>query len=260
MKKNSEVSGQKSEKRTTDYTNGTDKKSAELIAVKEEKAIDTEKARLIATWALGHHDGTRAGATLTVVSAIACGIQLNKAKELLPHGEFMKWCKKYLGSIDHRTATRYMALAVDLQTKLDTVPNLKPSKFATVANLLDIAPEHMTVEYARKVAPRVAKLVEGKSIKELYEEFGIIKPREACDREAQELVKKVEAQNPKNAKERQMLFAKEIFGDVIRHLNTFEKFVDTNGIDPDTQDDAVAKLKEMLEKLSGGKVEIKYQD
>jgi hypothetical protein len=57
-----------------------------------------------------------------------------------------------------------------------------------------------------------------------------------------------------------MLFSKEIFGDVIRYLDRFEKFTDEFGCDPETQDDAVTKLKDLLEKLTGAKVEIKYEE
>jgi len=140
------------------------------VAVRE---IDSEAARMRASWALSYHQGTKIGAQMTVMNAIACGIQLQKAKESLPHGDFRKWQTKYLKTISTRTATRYLSLVQRMSHELAT-------KWDTVALLLDVSPEKFTPEYASKIAPRVKKLVEGKSVRELYEDFGIIKPRQTA--------------------------------------------------------------------------------
>jgi hypothetical protein len=129
--------------------------------------------------------------------------------------------------------------------------------------LLDVAPEAMTLEYARKVAPRVSKLVEGKSIKELYEEFGIIKPRKASDQDYLDRQARVDAKAPRTDEEKQMLFAEEFWGEVEHSLDNFAKYFDGGLRDEEvkikTREKAVARLSELIEQLTGGKVEVIYE-
>lgn len=145
------------------------------------RSINTKEARTIATRTLSYHEGTKRGAEMTLVNALACGIQLQRAKELLPHGQFMAWRKSLGSSVSPRTLDNYLALVNRLAGQLG-------SKFATVANLLDIAPENFTPKYAVKIMPTVKKLVEGRTVRELYEGLGIIKPKQTKARAFQDKV------------------------------------------------------------------------
>jgi hypothetical protein len=208
---------------------------------------DSEEARKIAMWAIGHHGLTRAGATLTVVAAIACGIQLKKAKELLPHGEYEKWWKKYMQCISRRTVHRYLSLVIFLE-------HVAGGKCATVAHLLDVPPEKMTTEYAKQVAPHVAKVVEGKSLTQLYQDFGIIKARASKFDEARERDRRVAEASFGAPEDRQMYLALELFGEVREKLTMWETVIDAM---PDAKrDEAVRALSLVIERLSGKKVRL----
>lgn len=229
-------------------------KSAELLPVKAEKMMDTEKARIMATWALGHHDGTRAGAKFALISAIACGIQLNKAKQLLPHGEFQKWQKKYLGSFTDRTARRYMTVLDQVRAKV---------KSDTVSDLLDIPPDKLTFEYCRQVFPRVQKLVEASTMKELLQDESVIKAPKASDQEAQDRAARVSAKNPETDEEKQLLFAQEFWTEVETSLEKFARFykdgITHSEVKEKVEKKAIKQLVALLESITGGTVEVKYE-
>lgn len=138
------------------------------------RAIDTEEARTWASWAMSYHMGTTAAAQATVVNALACAVQLSRAKEGLPHGEFEKWRKKYLPDIPCRTAQRYLQLLDQLQLE-------DGSKCATVAHLLDVNPTEVSEQQAKRVVAKVSKLLEGRNLQQLYMDFGLVKPRQTKD-------------------------------------------------------------------------------
>lgn len=151
------------------------KQKKKTTAAITKRAIDSEDSRKRATRVISYHEGTLIGANMTVMNALACGVQLMKAKEELPHGEFMKWRKKYVGeSVSSRTLDNYLALSKGLNKQLG-------SKFATVANLLDVDPADVPDDYAKKIMPRINKVLEGKSLGQLYQHLGIGKPRQTKD-------------------------------------------------------------------------------
>jgi hypothetical protein len=214
--------------------------------IKQERLIDSEEARQIADYALGHHQGAVEAAGLSVVRAIACGIQLIKAKELLPHGEFMPWYKKYLQGISQPTANRYAKLAALVKSQLTS---------STTITRLDAAPEQLTPNYIRRYLPALAKVVEGKMLTELYQEYGIIKPRKAHDQEALDRQERVKARNPKDKHEEQLYFLQDWFKDTGDRLNQFVDWVEEFRVEePALIDQAAEELRTALEKLTHRKV------
>jgi len=136
------------------------------------REMDSKEIRTRATYAIGYHEGTKLSAQQMVVNAIACGVQLQRAKATLPHGQYMNWRKNYIGkTISDRTLNYYLKL-------VDTLALEHKSKYATVADLLDVNPSKVTPAYAGRVLPKVNRLTEGKHYRELLEDFNIIKPRQ----------------------------------------------------------------------------------
>lgn len=187
-------------------------KKTEAVAI---RPVNTEQARKRAAWVLSYHDGTRIGANMTIMNAIACGIQLNKAKEELPHGEFMKWHRKYLKTIGDRSTRNYMSLVLNLKA-------LHPGKMATVANLLDVDPSKVSPEYTRKLMPKVQNLIEGKTVKELYDGFGITKARKKMDQKARDRI----SREPEDPEERRKFYAKEFADEFVEVAKRLHPYID----------------------------------
>ena len=53
------------------------------------------------------------------------GMRLLRAKELVPHGNFIPWCESQFPDDPHRTLTYAMNFAEEMKTKLATIANLK---------------------------------------------------------------------------------------------------------------------------------------
>ena len=213
------------------------------------KNYDTEEARRCAQWALGHHEGVYLAASASVMRAIAVGVQLLRGKGILEHGDFMRWYKKYLSCISERTCRKYMDLVNAITSK---------SASGAVLEKLNVAPQQLTEDYCRRMVPHVMKIIEGKTITELYQELGIVKQRKAKDQEYRDLAAKVEARHPQDGRERQLMFAQEWFGDVVDRLHKFESWANDFRVEePALIDKAVEELKAALERLTGGKVEIR---
>ena len=176
-----------------------------------------------------------------MLRAISAGIQLNRAKALLGHGEFLVWTKKYLGGFSLRSGQHYMAL-------VDGLEAAHPEKWDGIVKLLNVAPDILTEAYGDKVAVRLQGMIEGKSVRELYENFGILKARAHCDDAARKLLEGA----PKDVKEQQLYFAKAVFGKVCDSLERFETFVDD--LPEEETNDAIVRLKKLLERLTGQKV------
>lgn len=54
---------------------------------------------------------TRKKGAEAITEALLCGKALNEAKELVPHGQWLKWLTENCSGVDERTAQRYMKLA-----------------------------------------------------------------------------------------------------------------------------------------------------
>ena len=207
--------------------------------------IDSLEARTMATWALEYHGAARQAAGVTVMMALACGIQLAKAGEIYGHGLFGKWQKKYLPMLSAQMVSRYCGLVEGLKAK-------HGEEWEKVSKLLDVAPSELEGDGAKKVVKRVEQLVTGKTVRELFDAYGTTEPRTPSDAEAQKLV----AAAPENREDRQLYFAKAVFGGVLGGLERCEQFADV--LDDETRKHAVEKLTALLTQLTGAKVLIQY--
>lgn len=117
--------------------------------------------------------------------AFLCGLELNAAKEALPHGHFMKWADKALPEVSPRAQARYRDLAEGML------------KIATVANLAGrlLAEGKPNTGEKRVILDAVHKLADGKTVTDFYRELGVIRPPEKPKHHAATLsaLEKVEA-------------------------------------------------------------------
>jgi hypothetical protein len=126
------------------------------------------------------------------------------------------------------------------------------SEIPEFLNVFDVSPEKFTPEYARTVLARVGGLIEGKTVTELYQEFGIIKPRHSSDDEILARRKRAEdaARNPRDQKEVQLLFAMDLFEDVDKRLQQWAHCIKEIE-DSDHVEKALGRLVTTLEELTG---------
>jgi hypothetical protein len=218
------------------------------VSKKPVRKIDTEEARRIAAWALGHHQGAREAAETSVLRAIACGVQLTKGKLLLEYGDFGRWWRKYLAPMGHSTAGRYMALVDAIRASVGMCGGEVPA----ILNPFDVAPQKLTAEYGRTILPRIRNIIEGKTLSQLYQEFGIIKARKHVDDEALARLRRAEeaATDPSDRHEVQLHFVNDLFGDVIERLGRWEQCVRELD-EPEVVGAAVDKLTDTLERITG---------
>ena len=104
--------------------------------------------------------------------AFLAGFELQRVKAALEHGQFLSWCESNLPSIQIRTAQRYMAFAVALQTKNDTVSLISPERLQITDGSLNERDRKAILEAAHEAA-------DGKTLTELYRDLGVIRqPKE----------------------------------------------------------------------------------
>lgn len=144
---------------------------------------DSEEMRMLAGEVIRFHLRTRDSASMMAAHALACGYRLLKANHTLPHGSFLKWMNKYLAAtIGRATAYKYMAMAEKVlslaEVKFPADGNLPPGKRDTVEALLAADEKAFTEAHVKRLLLKVKDLVEGKSLQQLYLDFGIVKPRE----------------------------------------------------------------------------------
>ncbi len=104
------------------------------------------------------HQASKQLSEYAVRCAVAAGIELQRAKASIEHGEFGKWITKNC-NFSERTAQNYMKLAEELLE--DNMPKLLA---AESGNYLG------EVEKALEKAP-----VKGRTLAELYADYGVIK-------------------------------------------------------------------------------------
>lgn len=113
-----------------------------------------------------YHRAARNSAGQSVVYAIQCGAEINRAKQALPHGEFLPWLQDVV-KIPSTSADRYRALADQLLPRL--------LKFPTVGNLVELAAGDLTEAQSLKLSEAVNKITGRKALTQLYIDFGIVK-------------------------------------------------------------------------------------
>jgi len=101
------------------------------------------------------------------------GLQLHEEKKSVPHGEWEAWVAKHC-AYSVRTAQRYMALADGVKRRALKNDN------GVVFRLLEKAPGDLNDKQRAQLLGGVNKLLDGETLADLYEEFGITKRKAAA--------------------------------------------------------------------------------
>lgn len=112
------------------------------------------------------------GAQSAIVAA-KLGAWAIMAKELVGHSHFGKWRASYCPTVSLRTVQRQMGVAEEFAKRLggknDTVSHLAAMELPD--------PRQLTDKSNDKMALAVSRIADGRSITQLYEDFGICKAR-----------------------------------------------------------------------------------
>lgn len=195
---------------------------------------------------LSLHQMAKNCANQAVMYAARCGAELNRAKEICEHGDFMKWCKKNIPEIKDRTVNKYMKLAEGITAKM--------LKFAPSANLLQLPdPRDLKATAHSKVAQAVQKIADGKTVTQLYLEFGIVKPkRTKTVRDAEELAEQPEHETEEERRARLTHAGFENFKGSAAEFCTITKHLNSEDFN-----ETIVILTQMLEGLTSKKVVLK---
>jgi hypothetical protein len=139
-----------------------------------------EELGLCATNIINNYRMAKNCAAQAVVYAAKCGAVLNRAKELSGHGAFGKWLANNCPVIGHSTAAKYMSLAESLTKSIG-------AKFPSGGNLklLEMPdPRELTDKSNDRLVDSIKRATEGKTLTELYTDFGICKERKKKGSEA----------------------------------------------------------------------------
>jgi hypothetical protein len=117
---------------------------------------------------VAYHEGFQKAFGDQMSYAVLAGFELNRIKEALPHGQFMKWREKFLPQIPHRTATQYM----EFQTKLAT-----HRQFPSVGNVKLLGNGELPDKDKAKVVEAVHQIADGKTLTQLYRDLGVIREK-----------------------------------------------------------------------------------
>jgi hypothetical protein len=117
------------------------------------------------------HSIINASAAQMAVAAAKCGLELKALKKEAGHGAWEDYFETHLArhGLSDRTARNYMRLADGLKGKA-----LKSASVA-VLELLDSAPSALKPAEQEKLTKAVAKMTDGATLSELYQEMGIAK-------------------------------------------------------------------------------------
>jgi len=130
--------------------------TAVVLAPEPEQAVLDQVERL----KIWHENAVRCG-KMAIMYALAVGAELVKAKKELPHGAFMHRYTE--AGIKPDSASRYMRLAMEFRAR--------NSNFA----LGEICEQDGTLKTSPDVMEKVVKIVDGRSLSQLYWEWGIKK-------------------------------------------------------------------------------------
>lgn len=113
-----------------------------------------------------------------LVYTVVWGLVLNRAKDMLPHGEFGPWLKREVPEMSKGSLFRYMALANSIQDKFPTVGNLKLLGGQTASLELDD-------EEVKDIAKSAHQFADGRTLTALYRDLDLVRaPRKAGGRKA----------------------------------------------------------------------------
>lgn len=106
--------------------------------------------------------------------AFLTGQALNRRKELLPFGQWVKWCQRHLEprGLKERTARNYMAFAEALQPRLLQAP-------AASGIVLQLTNgESLGAEQIATFSEAIREVANGQSLTDLYRDYGIVKDKQ----------------------------------------------------------------------------------
>jgi hypothetical protein len=120
-----------------------------------------------------HYHAARCLAAQAAMHAIMAGLELLAVREELGHGAFAAWVEENCEFTD-RTARNYMALADAAKGKL--------AAGESFAGLLEAGPSELSSEDCDNLTRRVREITDGKSLQQLYLDFGVGQTRTPVDR------------------------------------------------------------------------------
>lgn len=121
--------------------------------------------------ALRLHASATASAAQMAIAAAKCGLELKALKKEAGHGTWENFFADNFEShgLTLRTAQKYMALADGLKGRA-----LK-NESGSFLKLLECAPSELKPAEQEKLTKAVGKVTDGKTLSELYQDFGIVK-------------------------------------------------------------------------------------
>lgn len=134
-------------------------------------------------------------AAQAVYCAVLAGAKLNRAKTILPHGEFSKWAGTNFPTINIRSCQRWMALADSLEQRLigknDTVSHLGESPLLALPD-----PRDLQDSSNKEIVRQVNEVIDGRGLTELYRDLGVVKARENKSKERVKRIRQAETDAP----------------------------------------------------------------
>jgi len=103
-----------------------------------------------------------------MVYAFLCGVALNRAKQIAPHGNFTRWHQAELPQLSGATLHRYMIFAGGLLARF---PALQKLKAAPLLERGDLAGTE-----SQQLLEAVHEAADGKTISDFYRDLGVIRP------------------------------------------------------------------------------------
>ncbi len=196
------------------------------------------------------HQIINASAAQMAVATALAGLELKALKKELGHGNWEDYFADHLArhGLSDRTARRYMALADGLKNKA-----LKSDTVA-VLELLDTAPSELKPAEQAKLTKAVAKVIDGATLSELYQDMGIAKKPQGAAAKGGKLKKDADDDEPDEpvmteAEGRRLRVATlittltEALADEPWHAGTFEQRAELHGLFVDCANKLAKTLK-----------------
>ena len=123
----------------------------------------------LANLILETHAEAKKHAELAIIFALRCGMLCIKAKAKLPHGQFLSWIKNNIHGLTDRTCRKHMEFAKNYKLERDS--DLSEEELTSA----DFTTKLADREYLSDLAARAGQFTQGRSLTELYEDYGVIK-------------------------------------------------------------------------------------
>lgn len=198
----------------------------------------------MAVAAIGFQSLSDAFGRASVLCALCTGVVLMRAKDALPHGQFDRWIEDKVPGISRPTAARYLALAQCFRE------SVSPQRFRAVTKLAGMDPKTITPDVVAKEVGRLDRLIDGRTLTDLYRGFGIIPPKPSG---AKALPEALEG-NKADPMERATKEAKQCVFDFTRTASWALESGAVDYLEPEEREQAVGSARAMLEALTGKKV------